>query len=627
MATGFDHREICEEAGCNEEADLTYNEKTKLCKGCAMKRAGPSWRCDFHQDKEVDLYCKDHDKVICNLCAIGDHKICEMVDLQQAISEKKEELTGLKGRMEGDTTSWNNYISTLRDCQTSTVKHLCSLEKWIIALSESETERENRREESEKDVINEEADKEILRINKKRESRLEQTYMDAERRRQMINDTKRELIDELKDISEKTQAKIDELHKEAEDAMSVIEKAGQKIDSLLQNDKDLVFGAHELTLSLQDMFEICQDRDMVDGIIETVLGVQFVRGKKNDTVIGKLIGYNTDWDNYDALPIPELIKKPRIVGHIDDDNVIVRENTTGDIYTINLANKQVSQVKLADGKCISNCVSLNENTIISGNYVNKYCGDKLLDCISVYDRKWRLITDISIPRNTPHEQTSVYVVATTGGMILAAEEGQKMAYLIKDCQIIREIECADDLWLRDAKSDGSILAGISDGVVLISFNTRGCSYGFSMQGFNLEQRCQNWKNYNFAIDRRTNDVFVLTWEAASHKFKISTVVFREWLERRETQRHTSLRARMVGTTHRSVDIGRIVSEFAPINDTDGNDELGPNFISKSRMILTSKGKLVFCNGRDFIILMKRIQFKKAEQISGSTGTSSGLMSS
>ena len=605
MATGFD-RELCEEAG-NEEVDLT----------CSEKRAGPSWRCDFHQDREVDLYCKDHDKVICNLCAIGDHKSCEMVDLQQAISEKKEELTGLKGRMEGDRTLWNKYISTLQDCQTSTVKHICPLEKWINALSESETEKENRREESETKAINEEADEEIREINEKRESQLEQIYMDDERRRQMINDKKQKLMDELKDISEKTQGKINELHKEAQDVMSVIEEAGQKMASLLQNDKDLVVGTQELTMSLQDTLEICQDWDKVESITETVCGVEFNRERKNDRVIGKLTGYNTDWEHYDVLPIPEFIKKPCIVGHIDDDNVVVREDTTGDIYSINLANKQVSQVKLDGGKCISNCVSLNKNTIICGNCINKYCGDKLLDCISLYDRKWKLLNDISLPRNTPRKQTSVSVVATTEGMILAAEEGQKMAYLInsENCEIITEIECANNLWLRDAMSDGRILAGTSDGVIIFSFRTKTRHDSLSLfwttpqtpQGdthqtfhhngiektvlgkiFKLEQRYRKyWRNHNFAIDRRTNEVFLLTWEATSHKFEIINVVFR----------------------NRTVDMGRLVSEFAPVNDTDGNHELGTYFISKSRMIRTSKGKLVFCNGREFIILMKRIQFK------------------
>ena len=51
-------------------------------------------------------------------------------------------------------------------------------------------------------------------------------------------------------------------------------------------------------------------------------------------------------------------------------------------------------------------------------------------CITLYDRQWKVIRDISIPRNNRYGVTSVYVDVDRDGMILAAEFNQSNIYVI-----------------------------------------------------------------------------------------------------------------------------------------------------------------------------------------------------
>ena len=57
----------------------------------------------------------------------------------------------------------------------------------------------------------------------------------------------------------------------------------------------------------------------------------------------------------------------------------------------------------SDTSWVFSCALLNDDKVVCGKYSEGCTGDSLTGCISVYDRQWKHINDVTIPRNTTRD--------------------------------------------------------------------------------------------------------------------------------------------------------------------------------------------------------------------------------
>ena len=134
------------------------------------------------------------------------------------------------------------------------------------------------REQNDAVVINKEADDEIRRINEQREERLKQCNEDADKQLKPIEYKRRVLHSDVTMISDTIQTKINDLQKQATDVMESIDTTAQRIEDLLQDDKELVSGVQEVIASLTDRLGKTVEEGVEEHISRTVRGVRFIEG-------------------------------------------------------------------------------------------------------------------------------------------------------------------------------------------------------------------------------------------------------------------------------------------------------------------------------------------------------------
>ena len=241
---------------------MTYyvEEKKKLCDECATKtgcarkerKGGLNLFCGKH-DQPITVYCKTHDVGVCQLCAVINHqRQCELQDVNDAIEEKKQQLLDLQVAARDKTTMWKKYGDRMCLCEDDAKKHLKSVQGQVDSLIDDEIKKVKDRVQDEAAVINKEADEEIRRINEKREKRVKQGREYAENLLKAIADKRRVLHSDVTKISDTIQTKIKDLQKQATDVMESIDSTAQRIEDLLQDDKELVSGVQEVIASLTD---------------------------------------------------------------------------------------------------------------------------------------------------------------------------------------------------------------------------------------------------------------------------------------------------------------------------------------------------------------------------------------
>ena len=94
----------CRGLYCKEEIGVEFYEKENenLCLNCAFKRGygvrnrkrNNYWHCDRHEEL-VRFYCENDDKEACQACYVVNHNTCQMIDIDDAIAKKREELAKL----------------------------------------------------------------------------------------------------------------------------------------------------------------------------------------------------------------------------------------------------------------------------------------------------------------------------------------------------------------------------------------------------------------------------------------------------------------------------------------------------------------------------------------------------
>ena len=514
MASGFDScgKSTCEGEGCRGTTEVTYyvDEKKKLCEECATKtgyarkerKGGINLFCEKH-DQPLTVYCKTDDVSVCHLCAVIKHqKPCELQDVNDAVAKKKHQLLDLQATARDKTTMWKKYGEKICLCKDYSKKDLISVQDQVDSLIDDEIRKVKAKANHEATLINKEADDEIQRIHEKREKRLKQCTEDADKQLKSIEDKRRVLHSDVTIISDTIQTKINSLQKQTMNVMESIHTTAQRIEDLLQDDKELVSGVHQVIASFTDRLEKTVEEGVVEHITRTVRSVEFIEGVGKEKYNGRIGGYYGKWELTQTIQMANKINTPIIVGLINDSFIITSYHTDH-TYTFNLIDESTKEIVTSDGDIyVWSCFLLNEEEIVCGMAHKRHISATMEDAIRLYDRQWNLIKCISLP-NHPTRYSSVDVFGGTDGMIVAAAVGQPNIYIFNptDGKIINNIACKYDIALCGVLASGHIILHKIpiDTFLLIT----------DMNGVEIAEITLHGNIRDLTIDPLTEDIYVV----------------------------------------------------------------------------------------------------------------------
>eukprot|EP00057_Strongylocentrotus_purpuratus_P016978 XP_011671452.1 PREDICTED: scavenger receptor cysteine-rich domain superfamily protein-like [Strongylocentrotus purpuratus] len=488
MAARFSSAEdICEGENCEAFTDVTYyvKEKKKLCEDCASKggcigkarKGRPNLYCEKH-DEEIKLYCKTHGVAVCHSCAMIDHleQSCVRQDIEGAIVESRATLNILKEKANDKLKLCRVYGNRIHQCGKDTDNHIQALKDEVdLVINEAfQTDKDAEKEDAAK--INQETDEknhklqeEIQKINKKiqknnkeREKQLERNRTNAEMRREPIDNKQHCLQMDIKNIAEEKERKIGELENALQDDTKTTENTLQTLDTVLKDDKNVVKDGHHVKTSVSDELKKPLNEAEVEQITGAISGVRFVKGAGREKYNGRIDWYDGEWKLIDTINVKDKIRCPAVVGCIDECYVIITDILTGSRHThmldMNTENTQ-RVITDSDTSWATSCALLNDDKVVCGKGCEECSGDSLTGCIGVYDRQWKRINDVTIPRNTPRDDTWVDLAVDQDGIIIVAEGGQSKIYVINpaDGKIMNTITGFVDIKMRGVLSSGHII--------------------------------------------------------------------------------------------------------------------------------------------------------------------------
>nr|XP_054767239.1 uncharacterized protein LOC129274453 [Lytechinus pictus] len=600
MASKFSSVEgsVCEEADCESLTDVTFyvKEKKKLCHDCALKkecigiarRGVPNLFCEKHE-KIMDMYCKTHGKVLCLSCAMIDHheKPCVRQDIEDALRENKTKLSILQKAIMDKLELLRVYGIKIHQGKQVPDEHLKTIQNDVYSEIEHAIERNRVKEKENADKIDEEVDgeneqlqKEIRKLqdkinqnNVKREDRHNENRLNAEKRRKPIIDKQRILQNDIRKIAQEIDRKIGELEKSWQDDTKSAKKAKETLDRILEDDKNVVIDGHRVHASVSEELKKQLNEGEVKEINRIVSGVRFVKGVGREKYDGRIDGYDGEWKLIDTIYVRDKIRYPFIVGCIDEYKVMITDALIGErhTYMLDLNSKTTQRViNRTDTSYIISCVALNDDKIVCGRYITGCTGDSLPGCISVYDRQWNHINDVTIPRNTTRTVAEVRVAIDQDRMIIAAEWGQSMIYVINPAndEIINTITCKEKISMRGVLSSGNIIARPSPPDRRVPIIDR--------EGDHREIPHSD-VIINVCVDRMTDDLYIVTSDGEYKMCVIDQVMSEGDMKKRR------------------------VASF-PLSTRLGNRL---NHLVFSRVMMTSSGNMIACDGDNILIFKKR----------------------
>eukprot|EP00057_Strongylocentrotus_purpuratus_P018299 XP_011672773.1 PREDICTED: uncharacterized protein LOC105442407 [Strongylocentrotus purpuratus] len=454
----------------------------------------------------------------------------------------------------------------------------CASKEGCIGKARKETDKEKEdaaRINEETDEKNQKLQEEIQKINEQirkndevREIQLKLNRTNAEKRREPIDNKQHGLQTDIKNIAEEKERKIGQLEISWQDDTKNTETTIQTIDTVLKDDTHAI---KDVNTSVIDELKKPLNEGEVKHITGTISCVRFVKGAGREKYNGRIDWYDGEWKLIDTINVSEKITTPTIVGCIDECNVIITCDTHGAEHTnmLNMNTKHIQRVITSnDTSCVLSCALLNDDNVVCGKGCEVCTGDSLNGYISVYDRQWKHINDVTIPRNTTQGKTWVDVAVDQDGMIIAAEAGQSKIYVINpaDGKIMNTITCKQNIIMHGVLSTGHIVARPSrrhDRVFIID-----------------RQGAQREIPYSDAIpsaciDLMTDDLYVVTSNHASKTCVIDQVMSGGDTKKRRVASFPLLSRAKLGFGHRVA----------------------------SRVMMTSSGKLI-ASDEDKILVFK-----------------------
>ena len=528
--------------------------------------------CAKHNEKAIKFYCRTHDVGICHQCGTNEHqKPCHIQEIDYAVTEFKRSLADLKADAEDRTAYWRGYGAR---CKNDATRHLKSLGDSISFLFQKEFQKEKEILLSEEAIINQEAEEEILKINQKREAKLKTIRQDAKERRKPIEAKQTALFDDLKIIKGKTFRMLDNLQRQAGEILYAIRDAAHRIETLMDKEEELMNGAYGMISRLSGALERTTEGYALEFVTETLQGMAFEEGPWKEQYNGRIIGYHGKWDLDDTLSIPEHLKHPAIVGLLNDDEVIFTcvGGTPMHTYLARLKDKKIAHmIASEDNTCVSSCVLRKPYTLVCGKYQSDTFTNNAAANITLRDVKNGRNTYISMPKSTPYDNSRVDVEVDKKEMIIASESGSCRFHVIdgQTGKILSVIQCLDTMKMLGVLSSGEIVARPSppDNTLYV-VDRGGGRKVITTQG----------KVWCCGIHPVTDDLYPMYWDV-------------------DRKMHVINRLSSDGGV---IEKDVVISPLEPEYCSEGDYSM-----QWARIIITSSGKLIVCNGKKIIVYAER----------------------
>ena len=431
------------------------------------------WSCDIHGEP-IAFNCKKHDVPICHRCATKDHgqKPCELDNIEDVIFERMRRLDDKKQEIEEAKKQLKTLGPRLESSATSARNHLQTVKNEIQSTHNEKSKSVKNKKETKIRLINEEADGEIRIINENRDRRIKACNAEIEKQQLIIEESQAKLFSEIKAISEVVSKKIKDLKSKNQHAIGTLDNIDAKIKRIKQEDKTLVNAALQVLASLDDNLSLIVYHDVNDclELIQCeVQRVKFVEVEVDGEQYGIIDGYIGKWELVKSIRIPPIVDNPWVRGLISDDEICVVDvdEDSYNVYVTNISTEHTEKVIGEDDSVsITSCAPIDSNVVVFGKWRRGFTGDSLDGCITLYDRQWNVIRDITIPRNS--SSNSVYVDVDRDGMILAAQYNQPNIYVINpaDGQIVNTIT-------MQGKVVSNEVQALSSGDIVVKTGTNG----------------------------------------------------------------------------------------------------------------------------------------------------------
>ncbi|XP_011665200.1 uncharacterized protein LOC105438725 [Strongylocentrotus purpuratus] len=439
------------------------DEKAKLH---TRKGHDMTWSCDKHGDP-IKFYCKEHKIPVCHPCATKEHchKPCELDDIEDVILERRRKLDDKQQEIEEMKKQLKTLDSKLEFTVTSASNHFQSVNDELQVAFDDKLKIVKDKEKRSIRSIDEEADKEIQIINEKRERRIKSCQEEAEQQQRPIRESLAKVESETKAISEVVAKRVKYITSNSQHAISTMDNADAKIKRIKQDDKTLVNEALQVLASLDDILNLKDVSDCLDGIQREVQKVKFFDGEVGGEHYGRIDGFIGKWELVKSIQIPSIVNDPLVRGLISDDEICVRDVMNDNMYVTNIRTENTQKVIGGDRSMyITSCAPIDSNVIVCGKGGRGRTGGTSDGGITLYDRQWKVIRDISMPRNNRSDTTSVHIDVDRDGMILAALYNQSNIYVINpaDGKIVNTIT------KQGKKLVGSKIQALSSGDIIMT---------------------------------------------------------------------------------------------------------------------------------------------------------------
>ena len=467
---------VCQGVDCIEQIGVEFYEKENesLCLTCAFKRGygvrnrkrKNYWHCDRHE-KLVRYYCETHDKEACQACFIVQHNNCNMIDIDDAIANKRDEL-GKVAKSAAEKRE--GMCRKLEEFELASVEHLKRVEDEVNSFYDEHLGKAEERAKRELVEIERDADEEIRKIIEMKEERKRRSREHAERRRQSCEDQRRKVLQDAEDVRSKYLATVEKVTNKTKALVrSACEYKDEMIHLLQQRDRKVLSDAKRVTdLTTETVSAAQMQCDMIKKNADNFSSVKF-RGPEmgpGSPMCGRLGDYHGNWECISTVKIPDHVKIPGIFGCVSENEIAFKDSLVGTVYTLNLGDGETKEILGPEcGTPVCSCALLEEDVIVCGEKYERCVGDTHLRCVSRYWKRqgeWKLVSDnvVGIQGDTP--TGNVYVDVDTSGKILAAEPSGSNIYVIDPT----DGQCEKKIKLENLSSYGRVLS-FSSGTLLV----------------------------------------------------------------------------------------------------------------------------------------------------------------
>nr|XP_054756782.1 uncharacterized protein LOC129262807 [Lytechinus pictus] len=527
-----------------------------------------TWSCDKHGEP-IAFYCKKHGLPVCDRCAIKEHcqKPCELDDIEDVIFERRKKLDEKRPKIQKLQKQMKALDLKIKMALTSGDTNLQTVNNNIQASYHNKIKSVEEKEDRMIRVINEEADEEIKRVNEKREKRIKNCTTEREKEQNIIKNKEAKLLSDAKKITKIISKKIKDLTIKSQHVINTIKNIESNITRINQHDETLVNEAPQVLASIDENLSLNVHQDVSDclhRIENAVQRVKFVEGQVGGKYYGRIDGYIGKWELIKSIHIPSVVHNSLVRGLFSEDEICVQDRDNNDMYVTNISTQHTEKV-IDGGVLITSCAPIDSNVIVCGKRRSHFTGDRLDGCITLYDRQWKVIRNITIPRNGVGFSVYVFVDVDKDGMIIAGQYYQSNIYIINP---------ADDKIVNTITMQGTkmcdVLQALSSGDIVV--NTGYNKYTVISRSGEKKAfiHCDEWDWSECRVDKLTDTLYIVYWDEPRMTYAVDQV-----------SRDGIIQAR------------RIV-EYVESDRT--------RFISPC--LVTPSGNLVVCDGDKFLLYKK-----------------------